>query len=76
MSKKITLADVLDLSAAERILLAQDLWDSVAEEPEAWSLSESQRAELDRRLEAYRKSPDSDGDSAWPAVKARIQRKR
>ena len=76
MAKKIALSDVLELSAAERILLAQDLWDSVMDDPDAWSLSESQRAELDRRLEAYRKGPDSDRDSSWDAVKARIQRAR
>lgn len=76
MTKRITLADILELSAAERILLAQDLWDSVVDEPDAWSLSESQQAELDRRLEAYRKSPASDRGSSWQAVKDRIQRSR
>jgi putative addiction module component (TIGR02574 family) len=63
-------------SAAERTLLAQDLWDSVINDPDGWTLGESQRAELDRRLEAYRKGQDSDRNSSWGAVKARIRRAR
>ena len=55
MSNDKPLSEALKLSAAERILLAQDLWDSVVGEPDAWQLSEAQRAELDRRLDAYRK---------------------
>ena len=55
MSNDKPLSEALQLSAAERILLAQDLWDSVAGEADAWQLSDAQRAELDRRLDAYRK---------------------
>ena len=38
----------------ERIELVQDIWDSIAEIPEAVMLSEEQKNELDRRLEAVR----------------------
>lgn len=61
------------LSVAERILLVEELWESVANEPEATILTDAQRAELDRRLEAHREDPHS--GSTWEEVKARLQGK-
>jgi putative addiction module component (TIGR02574 family) len=45
------------LPLLERIQLVEDLWDSIAIEQEGLSLTDAQRAELDRRLDAY----ESDG---------------
>jgi putative addiction module component (TIGR02574 family) len=58
MSTTFSLAEILRLSIEERIQLAADIWDSVAAVPEAVSLTEEQREELDRRLAAYEKNPD------------------
>ncbi len=52
---KIARKDILNLCIAERIELIGDLWDSMAETPEAIALTEAQKAELDRRLDAHRK---------------------
>ena len=41
------------LSIVERIRLVEDLWDSIASDQAALSLADEQRAELDRRLDAY-----------------------
>ena len=41
------------LSIVERIRLVEDLWDSIASDQAALSLTDEQRAELDRRLDAY-----------------------
>lgn len=68
--KNISIADLLELSVPERIKLAQALWDSIAEAPEALVLADAQREELDRRLEAYYRDPTA--GSPWPEVKARI----
>jgi len=68
------LSEALQLSAAERILLAQDLWDSVVGEPDAWQLSDAQRTELDRRLDAYRHGDSPSDGSSWNDVKDRIRR--
>jgi len=65
--------DILNLSITERIELIGDLWDSLAESPEAVVLTEAQRAELDRRLEAYRKDPNQ--GSPWPVVRDRIAKR-
>lgn len=63
--------DILRLSVAERIQLAEDIWDSVAEVPEAVPLTDEQRAELDRRLEEYHQNPDA--GSPWEVVRERIR---
>ena len=47
------------LTVAERIQLAEDLWDSLAEAPEVLALTDAQRDELDRRLAAHRADPDA-----------------
>lgn len=38
------------LSLAERILLVEEIWDSIAAEAEALAIPESHKDELDRRL--------------------------
>jgi putative addiction module component (TIGR02574 family) len=58
MSTTFPLAEILLLSVDERIQLAQDIWDSIAAVPEAISLTDAQRAELDRRLATYEENPD------------------
>lgn len=71
---KIPRKDILRLSVAERIELIGDLWDSMAEVPEAIGLTEAQRAELDRRLEAHRKDPTA--GAPWPTVRDRIAKRK
>lgn len=51
--------EIACLSVAERILLLEDLWDSIASEPSSVPVPQSHRAELDRRLEAYEREPGS-----------------
>lgn len=65
-----TLQGIQQLSVAERIQLVEDIWDSIATAPESLGLTESQRQELDHRLEAHRQSS---AGSSWAEVKARIQ---
>lgn len=60
------------LSVAERILLVQELWDSIAGTPEAVTLTDAQKRDLERRLEAYGDDPKS--GSPWEEVKDRLQR--
>jgi putative addiction module component (TIGR02574 family) len=64
-------ADILELSIAERIQMVEDIWDSIAAVPDAVSLSEDQKKELDRRLEAYHLNPDA--GSLWNEVRERIR---
>ncbi len=63
--------DILDLSISERIQLAQDIWDSVAEVPESLVLADDEKAEIDRRLNAYHKNPQA--GSPWAVIRDRIK---
>jgi len=69
--KKSIIAEVLQYDIPERILLVEDIWDSIANVPDAVSISDSQRKELDRRLQAYHSDPAT-GDP-WDIVKKRIK---
>jgi putative addiction module component (TIGR02574 family) len=62
--------DIAQLSVAERIQLAADLWDSISEQKEEIPLTEAQKLELDRRLENYKKNPTN--GSSWEEVKNRL----
>ena len=65
--------DITSLSAAERIQLAEDLWDSVAAETGGLPLTVAQQTELDRRLADLESDPSA-GES-WATVRARIERR-
>jgi len=65
--------DISGLSLAERIQLAEDLWDSVAAETGELPLSEAQTAELDRRLAELARDPGA-GES-WEVVRGRVERR-
>ncbi len=67
----IKTADILELSVAERIQMVEDIWDSIAAVPEAVLLSEDQKLELDRRLEAYHLNPEA--GAPWIEVRERIR---
>lgn len=68
--------EIKKMSAAERILLAQDLWDSVADDPDAWELTPAQEREIDRRLKALERRAKSGkrAGSTWAQVKRRVRK--
>ena len=55
---KVLAAELEKLDADERLRLAYDLLDSVAQEEAAHPVTDAQRAELRRRLADYRARPD------------------
>ena len=70
MSTQLT--DILQMSVAERIQLAEDIWDSIAAVPEALPLTDAERQELDRRLEAYAQNPDE--GILWDELREKARR--
>jgi putative addiction module component (TIGR02574 family) len=46
-------AKLRELPIEERIRLVEDLWDSIAADKETLPVTPEQKAELDRRLDAY-----------------------
>jgi putative addiction module component (TIGR02574 family) len=57
------------LSIDERLLLVEEIWDSIAAEPGAVAMTEAQKQDLQRRITAYEANPHA-GDT-WEVVKAR-----
>jgi len=49
--------EIEKLSVAERVQLAEEIWDSIAATPEQLPLTEAQRQELDRRLALLEREP-------------------
>lgn len=74
MEERLTAAQIRKLSVAERILLVQDIWDSIAEEQESLMVTDAQRQELDRRIDASSASPGA--GASWEVVKNRLKASR
>lgn len=69
--KETLVAELLKLSPAERIQLAEDLWDSVAAQPERLpALPDDQRQEIERRIAEHARDPGS--ALTWEDVRARL----
>ena len=69
--KEAVIAELLKLSPAERIQLAEDLWDSVAAQPESLpALSDDQRREIERRVAEHTR--DLSSALTWEDVRARL----
>lgn len=64
--------NILQLSIAERIQLVQDIWDSITIESNDLTISDTQKQELERRLELYYQNPHQ--VSTWEEVKKRFNR--
>lgn len=65
--------DISRLSPAERIMLAEQLWDSLADSEAMPPLTPAQLEELNRRLAAADRRELT--YSSWDEVKARLLRK-
>jgi putative addiction module component (TIGR02574 family) len=67
------LKSAMKLSPAERILLVERLWDSIADQNAAPPLTKAQRTELRRRLKRIEETGPLGSD--WSTVKSRIKRR-
>ena len=63
--------DIQSLSTSERILLAEELWDSIHKKSDEVEVSPTQMAMLEERLAAYR--TDGDPGDSWENVRSRIE---
>ncbi len=66
--------DISHLSRDEKLDLLDQLWENLGRDPEALPLSETQRQELDRRLDEL----ESEGPvgSSWDEAVSRIRARR
>jgi len=58
------------LTDEEKLLLAEELWESVAGDSSHIKLTDAQKTLLDRRWKEYEANPDS--ASSWEEVKRRV----
>ncbi|MDH5693374.1 MAG: addiction module protein [Gammaproteobacteria bacterium] len=58
------------LTASEKILLAEELWDSALSEESEIPLSEEHKKILEERLKSFELNPNA--GSSWDVVKSRI----
>lgn len=64
-------AEILELSVAERLDIVGDIWDSIAADSDQLPISDELKAELDRRSELYRKDPEA--GVSWEVLEARLR---
>jgi putative addiction module component (TIGR02574 family) len=63
-------SNIFEMSVADRIVLAEEIWDSIAENPEALPLTDIQKEELEKRLNSYYANPEA--GVSWDRVKEKI----
>ena len=71
MSTTMKSLGIDQLSSAERLLLAEEIWDSIGEEENAARITDAQREDLQRRIAEYEANPKA--GSSWEEVKARLR---
>lgn len=71
MSPTLKTLGIDRLSVAQRILLVEEIWDSITDEEVEIPLADVQRQDLERRIAAYEANPKS--GSSWEEVKARLR---
>ncbi|MBL7129527.1 MAG: addiction module protein [Ignavibacteria bacterium] len=67
------LSQIKKLSVPEKILIVEDIWDSITLSNEELSVTEKQKKDLDKRLTDYENAQT--GGSDWSEVKNRIESK-
>ena len=63
-----------DLTAAERLQLIEEVWDSLSDDSWTIPLTEAQIAEIERRLAEYRR--DGDPGQPWREVLDALEERR
>ena len=67
-------AEILEMSVADRLRIVGDIWDSIAADSNGLEISDELRFELDRRLEAYKNDPGA--GVSWEELDNRLARSR
>jgi putative addiction module component (TIGR02574 family) len=73
MQSELTAA-AKELSISDRILLVEEIWDTIAEENQAFELTGCSEARARPRLESVRANPGQ--GRTWDEIKAEFMRSR
>ncbi len=64
------ISEIEKISLQDRLLIGETIWASIADQPDAVEMPDWHKNELQRRLAAHEKNPES--GSVWADVKKRI----
>jgi len=67
------LAQIKKMSVTDRLLIVEDIWDSIALSNKKLPVSDEHKSDLDNRFLDYKKDPST--TSTWKDVKNRIESK-
>ena len=70
MPRSALLSEILNLPAAERLRLVEEIWGSLAATAESVPVPEWHQAELDRRLD----DPSEQATVSWEEVQASLRK--
>ena len=62
------------MSVTDRLLIVEDIWDSIALSNNKLPVSDEHKSDLDSRFEDYKNDPSN--ASTWKEVKNRIESKQ
>jgi putative addiction module component (TIGR02574 family) len=71
MSQTLKSFGIDQLSTAQRILLVEEIWDSIAAEAEEMPLTAAQKQDLEHRIGSHNDNPNA--GSSWEDVRARLR---
>ena len=67
----MSIDEIKQLDITERILLVEEIWDSIAKEQEKVGLSEYEKEVLDARLASLNENPNN--LMSWDEIKTKIR---
>ena len=71
MPAMMTVLGLDELSPEARMSLIEELWESLSANEEQVPITDAQKADLDKRLAAFRADPKA--GATWEEVKARLK---
>lgn len=64
---RVPIDHILELPAAERLAIVEEIWESMVERPEEVEITAAQREELERRWVDLQQNPED--EESWADVK-------
>lgn len=64
--------EILELDVGERLRLIEEIWETIAADPDGLPVTDEERLEIDQRLKDLEEHPDD--QAPWPEVKERLLR--
>ena len=69
--ERLTPSEIKELSVAERMLIVEEIWDSIAADQELLVVTEAQKKELDRRIALCDSAPNQ--VKTWEETRDRLK---